>query len=72
MTTADDQVCIRFWYHMHGRDTFNVFRRSINETNTTDPVWYRPGDVPHGWNYAQVRVSRLPPFKVIAFLLIFY
>ena len=57
-------VCVRFWYVIHGKDTFNVYNTSGNGTLKT-PLWSRPGNVPHGWNYAQVHVPRSPPFKVI-------
>lgn len=56
-----DKVCVRFWYHTHGKDEFNVYY-SIPDVSQSS--WFRPGDVPHGWNYAQLEVSRSPPFQV--------
>ena len=63
---GSDNICVRFWYHIHGRERFNVYNTTGNGT-LKSLLWRRQDDVPNGWNNAQIMVPRMPPFKVVIY-----
>ena len=58
-------ACLRFWYHMFGKNvnTLNVYTKVGNTLGT--PVWSHTGSIDNQWHYQEVDISSQQAFKVM-------
>ena len=57
-TAPSTGACIRFWYHMYGRDieTLRVYMMKSGDTDLPDPAWSMTGDKGNYWHRATIDV----------------
>lgn len=58
-----DDVCLTFWYHMHGQSmgTLNVYTESGNITRR---YWSKSGNQGNSWNFASFDISSSEPYTI--------
>nr|XP_032833052.1 MAM and LDL-receptor class A domain-containing protein 1-like [Petromyzon marinus] len=58
-------TCLKFWYHMYGR---NVYRLSLSlrtEGAADVPLWFKEGNYGNQWNYGQLSFNQSQSFQVV-------
>lgn len=62
-------VCIDFWYHMHGSETDNQLNIIVKDDTASHVVWQRTGQQGSDWLYGSVnfRASRTTDIQVKSF-----
>ena len=61
----NENVCVQFWYHMHGSDTGNLsIYVKTNQSETL--VWRLSGDQGNRWRFGQTTLNSPSVYKVRA------
>ena len=64
-TITSTPKCLRFWYHMNGRDinALNVYLKSGSNLGT--PVWTKQGEQGNVWHEASVDIQKNTDYEIV-------